>query len=700
VRRRRGHLTLRGVNYRPVVYLGGERLSPYSTSTSRDDARGYEDDDPGGMFLRRHYDLGVVRYDDRDGYRNRRDDGALALEILVLPPPFVGGPARDEDVQGGDHDIAKSGAIAQFAAGWDWIGPTPDRNVGIWDAVDVEWIAGDVRLHDLRARVDGIVSSAVGGGGGGGGGGGEGGTDDDDPPPLPLGDGARVSAWVDLSLSATLHGNYDVVDDDDGPMRPIVGVFEYRITRTSDPTSALAAGTIRDVAMRDPVGDYRLGRVRLDDVELWWPHTHSSRRRQPLYSVEVKFRSLPSSDDDGIGRGGGGGGNSSSFQEARAAATFGVRTISSFVHPTTKSFSLRVNGHPVFLAGGNWITTDQFLRHSNSPRRYLRELGLLRHAGINAVRVWGGGLAETSRFYDAADALGMLVYQEFWMTGDNNGRFAGSYEWPVDREAYLANVRDTIVRLRNHPSLFLYAGGNELYPIPSSGLNVSGEGSGVSPPRDIERSLRNYIADLDGERLYVTTSVTDVTDEFDNALTLGPKDGPYDIQDEGAWFERNPGFTYPLLSDVEAKLNIRPEDVRDKDLPYRNIGFQTEVGSVSHPELESLKRFMSKEALLAYPDCGERSTVGGSVHEEWTYYKYLPFTDDGGVDHICQFAFPPHDGCNSSGTSKRRMDSIEDYTWAAQLAQYFQYKSLVEGYSFRMWEWYVHLIFCAIDIML
>lgn len=214
----------------------------------------------------------------------------------------------------------------------------------------------------------------------------------------------------------------------------------------------------------------------------------------------------------------------------------------------------------------------------------------------------------------------------------------------------------------------------------------------MSPPLDIERGLRNYIAALDGERLYVTTSVTDVTDAFDGTMTLGPKDGPYGIQEEEAWFDRNPGFTSPLLSDVEKKLNMRPEDVQDKDLPYRNIGFQTEVGSVSHPELESLERFLSQEALSAYPDCGERSTIGGSVHEEWAYFKYLPFTDDGGVDHICQFAFPPHE-YNSSGTSTRRMDSIEDYTWAAQLAQYFQYKSLVEGYSFRMWEWYVRLLF-------
>ena len=197
---------------------------------------------------------------------------------------------------------------------------------------------------------------------------------------------------------------------------------------------------MRDVAIRRPVAEYSLGTVDLEDAELWWSHTHSSRRHQPLYGPrDVTLFCREPAD---VPRG------------ARA-----FRGAQDLLLPVTKSFSLTVNGHPIFLVDGNWITTDQFLRHANAPQRYLHKLGMLRHAGINAVRVWGGGVAETLRFYDAANLLGMLVYQEFWMTGDNNGRFAGSREWPTDRGAYLANVRDTLIRLRNHPSLFLYAGG-------------------------------------------------------------------------------------------------------------------------------------------------------------------------------------------------------------------------------------------------
>ena len=84
--------------------------------------------------------------------------------------------------------------------------------------------------------------------------------------------------------------------------------------------------------------------------------------------------------------------------------------------------------------------------------------------GLNLIRVWGGGIAERPEFFEACDRLGIMVFQEFWMTGDNNGRWAGSYDWPLDHSVYVAAVRDTMLLLRNHPSRLFYDGGNELYP--------------------------------------------------------------------------------------------------------------------------------------------------------------------------------------------------------------------------------------------
>lgn len=108
-----------------------------------------------------------------------------------------------------------------------------------------------------------------------------------------------------------------------------------------------------------------------------------------------------------------------------------------------------------------------------------------------------------------------------YCTGDNNGRWAGSYDWPLDHNSYLLNAKDVIIRLRNHPSLIMYGGGNELMPIPSATKL-----SDASPPHDIDTGLSTYIADLDGSRIYVSSSVTYIGPAFDPTRSLAPKDGP------------------------------------------------------------------------------------------------------------------------------------------------------------------------------
>jgi mannosylglycoprotein endo-beta-mannosidase len=663
--RSRGHLTLHGVNYLPIVYLDGVQIQPYSTIASD----GVETtEDAGGMFLRRHYDIGV--WNDREG------GTTLPLEILVLPPPVVGKPTVNTNIgthginpiskrrsgqqfnlqlgresepqgQGGDHNLAQSGAIMQCTAGWDWIPPTPDRNTGIWDKVEIEWISGDVRLHDMFVKVLNVTAIDD-----------ELGQEYDEKATLPLGDGVLVSTWIALSLTATCHR---VVDSIEGRVEYWIEPFENEYQ--SPNSNVVASGTIHNIKIQHSVADYDLGHINLPNVELWWPSSHGS---QPLYSIKVAFHSY----DENM--------------EAQIQSTFGVRTISSYTHPQTKSFTLQVNGHSIFLVGGNWVTSDQFLRYSAFPRRYYNELKLLRNVGFNSVRVWGGGITETSAFYHAADALGILVYQEFWMTGDNNGRMAGSYDWPLDHDSYLTNTRDVIVRLRNHPSLAWYGGGNELYPIPSESSSLS---SLTSPPKDIDDGLRSFITNLDGTRPYVSSSVTNPGDDFDPQRALGPRDGPYGILNEAQFFDRNPGLTAPVLSEEEVSSNVSPSDVSDVDSPGRNIGFQTEIGSVSHPELESLARFLSSNAIDSYPNCGVNDEHDASIHDEWSYFKYLPFAESNAtasVDHICQFLYPPI----VEDMIHHRMDSVEDWNWAAQLAQYFQYKALYEGYSHRMFEYY------------
>ena len=44
--------------------------------------------------------------------------------------------------------------------------------------------------------------------------------------------------------------------------------------------------------------------------------------------------------------------------------------------------------------------------------------------GLNMIRLWGGAGVTRKAFYDACDEAGILVWQEFCITGDCNGRGA------------------------------------------------------------------------------------------------------------------------------------------------------------------------------------------------------------------------------------------------------------------------------------
>lgn len=129
---------------------------------------------------------------------------------------------------------------------------------------------------------------------------------------------------------------------------------------------------------------------------------------------------------------------------------FGIREITSDTNTPDKSRVFYVNGKRLFIRGTNWIP-EAMLR--TSDERTYAELRYTRQSGVNLVRMWGGGIAESDYFFQLCDELGLLVWQEFWMTGDT--------KHPQDKGSYLANVTSTVKRIRNHPSLAYYVASNE-----------------------------------------------------------------------------------------------------------------------------------------------------------------------------------------------------------------------------------------------
>ncbi|WP_432972757.1 glycoside hydrolase family 2 protein [Dactylosporangium sp. CA-233914] len=117
-------------------------------------------------------------------------------------------------------------------------------------------------------------------------------------------------------------------------------------------------------------------------------------------------------------------------------------------------FVLRVNGEPVFVRGVNWIPDDAFVTRVDRER-YAARIGQAVAAGVNYLRVWGGGRYESEDFYDLADSLGVLVGQDFPFA-------CAAYpeEEPIAGEV-AAEAREQVVRLMPHPSLVMWVGNNE-----------------------------------------------------------------------------------------------------------------------------------------------------------------------------------------------------------------------------------------------
>ncbi|WP_343686976.1 beta-mannosidase [Chryseobacterium gleum] len=172
-----------------------------------------------------------------------------------------------------------------------------------------------------------------------------------------------------------------------------------------------------------------------DGMKLWQPN---GRGEANLYDFKVKL----SKDQKNI-----------DLKNIR----IGLRTVELVQEKDEKgrSFYFKVNEHPLYIKGTNWIPGDSF-----SPRmtreKYQKLIKDTKDANMNMIRIWGGGIYEDDEFYKACDENGILVWQDFM--------FAGSF-YPAD-EAFLNNVKeevkDQVTRLQNHPSIALWCGNNEI----------------------------------------------------------------------------------------------------------------------------------------------------------------------------------------------------------------------------------------------
>jgi beta-mannosidase len=167
----------------------------------------------------------------------------------------------------------------------------------------------------------------------------------------------------------------------------------------------------------------------IDAVDRWWPRGHGE---QPLYDVTVEVHG-----DRWQGR-------------------VGFRTVSLNVAPDNDGtpFVLSVNDKPIYVRGANWIPDDAFVTRLNRST-YETSIQDALDAGMNLLRVWGGGIYESEDFYAICDEQGILVWQDFLFA------CAAYSEDEALKAEVEAEAREAVTRLSRHASLAVWNGNNE-----------------------------------------------------------------------------------------------------------------------------------------------------------------------------------------------------------------------------------------------
>jgi len=117
---------------------------------------------------------------------------------------------------------------------------------------------------------------------------------------------------------------------------------------------------------------------------------------------------------------------------------------------------IELNGRNVFCKGSNWVSPDIYTGRIDDDL-YKTHLTLVRDANMNILRCWGGAGIHKKAFYDLCDELGIMVWAEFPLAC-NDYRGTPGYLKVLEQEATAI-----LLKLRSHPSVVMYCGGNELF---------------------------------------------------------------------------------------------------------------------------------------------------------------------------------------------------------------------------------------------
>lgn len=307
---------------------------------------------------------------------------------------------------------------------------------------------------------------------------------------------------------------------------------------------------------------------------LWWP---AGQGEQPLYPLSVTV------DGETVTR------------------QIGLRTLDLITEPDAigQTMKFRVNGRDVFAKGANWIPGDA-MPSRITPEAVIPQLKACVAANMNMLRIWGGGQFEPDWFYQACDALGIMIWHDFMFA---------CMHYPSDR-AFLAEVRAEVSyqvrRLSHHACIALWCGDNEII--------------GAMGWYDVTKNNRDrYIVNYDR----LNRTLEEVVEDHDPSRTFWPSSpsmGPLDFSD--GWHVDTRGD----LHFWEVWHSAKPFEY------YRTVKprFCSEFGFQSFPSMKTIASFTNPEDRNVSSPVMEvhQRNKGGNARMVETMTRYFRFPID------------------------------------------------------------------------
>jgi len=279
--------------------------------------------------------------------------------------------------------------------------------------------------------------------------------------------------------------------------------------------------------------------VKLDNPYLWYPKGYGE---PDLYRVKCELLYNGEVLDERVD-------------------AIGIRTVHLERTETAEDgiFRFIINGIPVRARGSNWVPLDAL--HSRDKERTIPVLELFDDLGCNIIRCWGGGVYESEEFFNFCDSHGIMVWQDFALAC---ARYPQREEFQKVLEE---EARKVIRRLRNHPSLILWAGDNEC---------------------DYAYNLENLLPSDNILTRKVLPSVCKQLDPYRPYLPSSPYLSDIVVRSKGK------------LSPPEQHLWGPRDYYKSRFYTENNAEFISEIGYHGCPNLESLKRFIPEEYLWTW----------------------------------------------------------------------------------------------------